>query len=255
MEKLFSGRYGWKRLKRHRNRIILAGAALAIGLGVVAFVLVLALATIRLPEPLPDVRNLGTMAVIGLVVIGAVIYWLAVGVAVWRWFKARERRTRVSVKALNTARVVLNEKPKFVASTIARKQSPRMSAVMLSPHEFEQEVAWVFSRLFGLKAEVVGKSNDGGIDVKLYDATGTLVAIIQAKRYDENKALNPGFLRELDSCKRRLGVPRAYLVTTARFSADVRQQAQEMHIDLVDGRLFEEWRQNAYASAPGGRAS
>ena len=96
---------------------------------------------------------------------------------------------------------------------------------------------------------MVGRSKDGGIDVKLYDSGGTLVGIIQAKHYKEKKALSPSFLRELDSCKQRMGVERAYIVTTAHFSPAFRQQAQKMQIDLVDGAMFEEWRNRAYALA------
>jgi restriction endonuclease Mrr len=117
--------------------------------------------------------------------------------------------------------------------------------VNLSPSDFEKEVGWVFARLFPVKPQLVGGIGDGGIDLNLYDTSGTLVGIVQAKRYGANKTLKPSFLRELDSCKRRLGVRRAFLVTTAQFSAETRQQAKDMGIDLVDGKLFEEWRAKA----------
>ncbi len=251
MKKRYVWRRSWNSIKRHRNKVVLVGAACT-GIAVAGFLAIfLILASTRLPAPLPDLRDLRNLVLIGLFGIGALIYWVIVGVVFWRWWKAQRRHNRVSMQALNTARLIQPEKPNVSASALARKGG-RVPAASLSPAEFEREVAWVFSKRFGLQAEVVGKANDGGIDVKLYDASNTLVAIIQAKRYDEKKALNPSFLRELDSCKRRMGVPHAYLVTTAHFSADVRQQAQEMHIDLVDGRLFEEWRQNVHALPNGG---
>jgi len=49
------------------------------------------------------------------------------------------------------------------------------------------EVAWVFGTLFKLRAEVVGRLRDGGVDVKLLDRHGALVGIIQAKHYNEKK--------------------------------------------------------------------
>ncbi len=237
-----------KHRKHHHYRMIVIGAGLAVVMGIAALAIALALANVRLPTPMPDVRKFAFIVLLGLLGIGSVAYWGIMSVVVWRWSKAREHRSRVSADALQTAQVMPSQAPKRIPSAIAR-QGKRVPAVTLSSSEFEQEVAWVFGSLFGLQAEVVGKSNDGGIDVKLYDPGGTLVAIIQAKRYDEKKALSPSFLRELDSCKRRMGVARAYLVTTAHFSPLMRQQAQEMHIDLVDGSTFEEWRQQAYARA------
>ncbi len=248
MEKFYSWQRSWKRIKHQRNKFILAGTAIIVLIGLGVFVLALVLASVQLPKPLPDLRNVGRIAVIGLVGISAVIYWTLLGVVVWRWFKTQPRQSIGTEKTLSTARPLYREQPKLMTLPLAQPVR-RVPAVTLSPAEFEQEVAFVLGTLFGLHAEVVGKANDGGIDVKLYDPTQTLVAIIQAKRYDKDKTLNPSFLRELDSCKRRMGVPRAYLVTTARFSSDVRQQAQDWHIDLIDGSLFEEWRQKAYASS------
>jgi len=217
-----------------------------IGLGVL--VLAFLVTVIHLPPPLPDLRRVGFVATILVGTIDAILYWMIISLVAWRRLKVPDRPVRTAPHALSTARVIPDDHLGKGAFTTARRAAPPLTpSIALSPAEFEQEVAWVFGKLSGLQAEVVGKSNDGGIDVKVYDATGTLVAIMQAKRYTEQKALNPGFLRELDSCKRRMGVPRAYLVTTARFSDEVLQQAQEMHIDLVDGQLFEDWRQKAYA--------
>ncbi len=242
-------RRGYSRHRKHHHyRMITIGAALAVLIGIGALAAALALTNLRLPYPIPDVRKFAFIVLLGLLGIGSVAYWGIMSVVVWRWSKARERRGRTSADALQTAQVMPDQAPKRIPSTIAR-QGKHIPAVTLSSAEFEQEVAWVFGTLFKLQAEVVGRANDGGIDVKLYDSGGTLVGIIQAKRYDEKKTLNPSFLRELDSCKRRMGVAHAYLVTTARFSADLRRQAEEMHIDLVDGSTFEEWRQQAYARA------
>jgi len=241
----------WRSIKRrrrnHKTLILLGVAALAsfVGLGVLC---VLILFVVQNREPPMDYGNFATVVLVSITVIGAVIYWLLVGIFALRWLKGQrtyKERLENNHTAMRAASPRLNEIT-VVSPTVSGQRS-LISAISLSPSQFEQEVAWIFSKRFHLQAEVVGKSNDGGIDVKLYDAGASLVAIIQAKRYDENKTLNPGFLRELDSCKRRMGVPRAYLVTTARFSADVRQQAEEMHIDLVDGRLFHEWRQQAHA--------
>lgn len=242
MGKLYKWRRGFKRVRRYQKILILLGTAVLLLVGVSVLGLTLFFVAFR-SAPV-DLSNVGTIGLISVVGVGAVIYWLIVGVVAWRYLKSQSVQGIMSKSAIAVPQPVAPHLNQPTVVTPAMGGRPTFTpAVLLSPSQFEQEVARVFGRRFGLQAEVVGKSNDGGIDVKLYDAHGTLVAIIQAKRYDEKKTLNPGFLRELDSCKRRMGVPRAYLVTTARFSADVRQQAQEMHIDLVDGRLFEEWRQ------------
>ena len=212
------------------------------------FGIALVLANVRLPPSIPDVRKYAFIVLLGLLGIGSVIYWFVISVVVWRWARAPARRSRVTPDALQTAHPLPNRAPRSVSSAISRRRG-RVSCTAMTAAEFEQEVAWVFGTLFKLQAEVVGRSKDGGIDVKLYDSGGTLAGIIQAKRYDEKKALSPSFLRELDSCKRRMGVARAYLVTTAHFSPSFRQQAQEMQIDLLDGATFEEWRNRAYAVA------
>ena len=254
MYKRYAWRRGWKQQYRSRpqyNRPILTTLILIGVVGLVLFGAALLLAVFRLPVPLPDLRRVGLIALVVIGIFDAIIYWTIIGIATWRWYRAQDRRGKVSPDALNAAFPVTANPPRV--NTNPARSGRRVPSISLSPSEFEQEVAWVFGKLSNLQTEVVGKSNDGGIDVKAYDATGTLAAIIQAKRYDEQKALNPGFLRELDSCKRRMGVARAYLVTTAHFSPEVRQQAEEMHIDLVDGQLFEEWRQNAYALSRNGR--
>lgn len=112
----------------------------------------------------------------------------------------------------------------------------------LSPADFEREVGWVFCNLYQLRAVICAGSGDGGIDVKLLDNDSHLVGIIQAKRYAPDKALSPAYLRDLYGVKCATGVSRAWLVTTARFSNEVRLQAHHLGIELVDGQRFESLR-------------
>jgi hypothetical protein len=153
--------------------------------------------------------------------------------------------SRTSLESADTSRTEYQLPQSDGASFLTEQRK----ASKLSPKEFEREVARVFELLYPvpINAEVLGGAGDGGIDIKLYDKTGTLLGIIQAKKHDEQKALSPSFLRDLDSCKRRLGVRRAFLVTTARFSVDTSQQAKAMGIDLVDGTTFEKMQKLADA--------
>ena len=229
-----------------RRRVIMLGVVLlcvvaAGGTALVAAVIV------------NNVQNLAAVVLAGVLAIGTLGCWGLVALLVWRWFNSNWRqRTSAAPPYMNTVPQP-SPVPTVHHSAGVRSPPPQRGSALsplssLTAAQFEQEVAWVFSQRFGLRADVVGRSNDGGIDVNLYDVSNRRVAIIQAKHYDERKALNPGFLRELDSTKRRTGVPSAYLVTTARFSAAVSQQAEQMAINLVDGQLFDEWRRAAYAA-------
>jgi len=113
-------------------------------------------------------------------------------------------------------------------------------AYELSPSELEHEVAWLFERLWEMKGnkvrtEVFGSAGDGGIDIKVFDDTGTLIAIVQVKRFKPDIMVAPIYLRDLDSVKRRLGVRSAYLVTTGKFSQETQNLADQWNIKLIDG--------------------
>ena len=235
MDRRYAGRHSWKTARHRRFNIIPIA---------VTFIGVIGIAAVALLLILSNVRQFAVVVLVTGLGVGAIACWVIIGFVGWRWFKGRSTfSNRVSAPSLNTAQAV---EPSSPGRPRLAEPNGLLPAASLTPAQFEQEVAWVFSNWFGLRAEVVGKSNDGGIDVKLFDAGGTLVSIIQAKRYHEDAALNPGFLRELDSVKRRMGVANAYLVTTARFSEGVKLQAQQMQIYLVDGQLFEEWREKVY---------
>lgn len=231
-------RRGWNRI-RWTKALFLCMALLGIATP-------FALAKIPALQSVFDERPwVNTVFTIGTLFVSAALYCLLLRVTLWRWVTARERKSMASIKEL-TASPSAWQETQTPRSKKAEPQPGKLTrAVNLSPSDFEEEVAWVFARLFSLKPQRVGGKGDGGIDINLYNDRGTLVGIVQAKRYGANKTLNPSFLRELDSCKRRLGVRRAFLVTTAQFSAETRQQAKNMGIDLVDGRLFEEWRAKA----------
>ena len=204
-----------------------------------------------------NIQHLAIIVLVGLLTLGAIGCWLIIGFLGWRWFRNQNQHPTApgympqQIPTNSPVAPLINVAPVRANWQVPPSyQAQLVPAVNLTPAEFEQEVAWVLGHRFGLQAEVIGKTNDGGIDVNLYDAAGVRVAIVQAKRYDTSKALNPGFLRELDSCKRRMNVPNAYLVTTAHFSLSVSQQAQQMGIYLIDGQLFESWRQSVYAVYP-----
>jgi hypothetical protein len=232
-------RRGWNRARWTKPLFGIAG--------LLALATPFALARIPATQSLYDGRNASSaLWIFGTIFVTWIGYSLLLRIAIWRWITAREAKQMASLMELSTSKTAWQDDPNQPQQ---QQKGQLVPAARLTPTQFEREVAWVFSQLMPVKPQLVGGAGDGGIDIKLYADTGTLVGIVQAKRFNERQALNPSFLRDLDSCKRRLGVRRAFLVTTARYSPAVCEQAKEMGIDLVDGPLFEKWRKQAHEKA------
>lgn len=141
-----------------------------------------------------------------------------------------------------------------LAQNSNRPQKPRqpqdgetIPAHQLSPSGLENEIAWIFETLNpSHRAEITGGIGDEGIDIKVYDKTGMLKGIVQVKRLQPGAFCKPTHLRNLDSCRRRLGVANALLATTGTFSTKTRDQAKAWNISLWDGEKLGEYRQRAY---------
>ncbi len=120
----------------------------------------------------------------------------------------------------------------------------------LSPEELENEIAWILQTLSKTgRAELTGGQGDEGIDIKLFDQAGMLKTIVQVKRLRPDAYCKPTHLRDLDSCRRRLGVSKALLATTGRFSQKTTEDAATWNINLWDGAKIEEYRKKAYTLA------
>lgn len=142
---------------------------------------------------------------------------------------------------------------KKIATQSSRPQRPKKTgastpAHQLSPAQLENEIGWMLETLGKEnRVELTGKAGDQGIDIKIYNNEGMLRTIVQVKRLSPNAYCKPAHLRDLDSCRRRLGVSNALLATTGKFSSETRRHAQEWDIHLWDGTAIEEQRKKAYA--------
>ena len=117
----------------------------------------------------------------------------------------------------------------------------------MSPTDFELATTWLFNNHPSLCnyfwAEHTGKTGDHGIDAKLYSRqNGAFIGIVQAKRNNPEHSVSPDELRALAYNKLRLNVPYAYLVTTARLSANLADEARFAGIGVIDGPLFKKMR-------------
>jgi hypothetical protein len=114
-------------------------------------------------------------------------------------------------------------------------------AHLLTPTQFEYEVARLITAQTGLQTRVVGGSGDGGVDIEVL-RNRQVVGIVQCKRYDPARALPPGHIRELYAVKVQRGVSIAYLVTTAALTTATHHEAARLGIRLITGEDLERMR-------------
>ena len=102
----------------------------------------------------------------------------------------------------------------------------------LKPWEFEEYIANLFTRL-GYKAEAVGRSHDGGIDVVI-EKNG-VKSYIQCKKFITRK-VNVHDVRDfLGALDDHLARGKAYFITTNKFTLEAEKFAEDKPIELIDG--------------------
>lgn len=174
----------------------------------------------------------------GLLFFGslALIFWLALGILLRRVMGRRVRR-----RLEDEAEALIPQEPVFKAAIQRRTYRP-----VMHPREFEHEVARLLNILTDYKAVVVGGAGDGGVDIKVY-LRDHLVGVVQCKCYNPRRSLSPRHVRELYAVKAQHHVETAYLVTTASFTDDTRNEARRLGVKLVDGTDLQAMRIKAKA--------
>lgn len=105
-----------------------------------------------------------------------------------------------------------------------------------TPDFFEKLVVELMERMGYGRGEVTQKSRDEGIDGIVYqDKLGFDVIYVQAKRYDMDKTVGRPELQKFSGAIPEKNA-KGLFVTTAKFSADAKQYADERHIILIDGQ-------------------
>ncbi len=102
----------------------------------------------------------------------------------------------------------------------------------LTPSEFEAYVAYQLFERHGYQVVNSRDTKDGGIDIVITDSRGQQ-AIVQCKRY--RGTVGEPTIRDLYGTMIHAGATHAYLITTARFSAEAQRWVQGKPITLVDG--------------------
>lgn len=102
----------------------------------------------------------------------------------------------------------------------------------MKPPEFERYVTELFSRL-GYKAEHVGKSHDGGIDVVL--RKDGVTHYVQCKKFITSK-VSVGDVRDFyGALADHFADGTGYFITTNVFTAEAELFAKDKPIELIDG--------------------
>jgi restriction system protein len=100
-----------------------------------------------------------------------------------------------------------------------------------SPEDFERWVQGFFERQ-GYFVDNRRNSGDHGVDLRVVAPDGE-PAIVQCKRYDGT--VGEPVLRDLFGAMQHEEVPRAFVVTTGRFSGAAQAWARGKPIELIDG--------------------
>ena len=108
---------------------------------------------------------------------------------------------------------------------------------LLTPRRFEELVADVFAH-HGFYVRLTQQTRDNGADILVLDRNGIIDAIIECKRYRNNRRVGISSLRELVGAAVDWRVRRAKLVTSSDFSSVVRSKSADyklrgFDIDLV----------------------
>ncbi len=105
-----------------------------------------------------------------------------------------------------------------------------------TPEFFEKLIVELMEKMGYGRGEVTQRSRDEGIDGIVYqDKLGFDVIYVQAKRYDMDKTVGRPELQKFGGAIPEKNA-KGLFVTTAKFSSDAKQYADERHIILIDGQ-------------------
>jgi len=118
----------------------------------------------------------------------------------------------------------------------------------MSPSEFENEVAKMFTRL-GYKTEVIGGANDGGIDVLAHKDNKKY--FIQCKKFISQE-VTPHDVRDFLGTITNVNNPaeKGFFITTGGFTLMAERAAEgNPRIELIDGTKLVQYYKNSYKEA------
>jgi hypothetical protein len=101
----------------------------------------------------------------------------------------------------------------------------------LTPIEFQNEVARL---LIETNPDLDVSVRENQMDIDVFK-DGQQVGIVRCKLGKSSAPIAPLFVQEVHRLKERLGLPIAYIATTAQFNDDARHLADQLDIRILDG--------------------
>ncbi len=105
----------------------------------------------------------------------------------------------------------------------------------MDPSDFEQLIADYFVKRGFIRAEVIGRSCDRGVDVLATNINGEL-ELIQCKRYREGNNIGSTPIQRVDSYMRSRHAVKAWVVTTSDFTSEGKDEARITNVTIINGQ-------------------
>lgn len=130
------------------------------------------------------------------------------------------------------------EQGKFFArdtEIAAQDENGREHLYSMDPYEFERLIADYFVRRGFVRAEVIGRSGDRGVDVLATNFQGEL-ELIQCKRYRHGNNIGSTPIQRVDSYMRSRHACKAWVITTSDFTPEGIDEARITNVTLMNGQ-------------------
>lgn len=129
-----------------------------------------------------------------------------------------------------------SEQGKFYAKTPSTRVEDygKISLYNMDPTTFEHLIAGYFCKRGFVKAEVIGRSCDRGVDILATNAEGEL-ELIQCKRYRKGNNIGSTPIQRVDSYMRSRNAKKAWVVTTSDFTPEGIDEARITGVILING--------------------
>lgn len=142
-----------------------------------------------------------------------------------RW--SEQERERYETAVANNRIVLTQDEERWARSERQIERNRNLADLRaMSPMEFEELVARVFSQQDQYDAQAVGQSGDNGIDVRIHTKDGSLWAVAQCKRYGAGKRVSAGEVRDFGGAFMLTDAKKGFFFTTGAFTRHAKRTAQ-----------------------------
>ena len=120
-------------------------------------------------------------------------------------------------------------------STSTNTDNGKISLYNMDPYDFERLIADYFKKRGFIKAEVIGRSGDRGVDVLATNVNGE-IELIQCKRYRKGNNIGSTPIQRVDSYMRSRHACKAWVITTSDFTPEGIDEARITNVTLLNGK-------------------